>query len=699
MVKNNLTKKLLKALQDRKSDPFIIKEGNFSFGRLKDSVYRSGWTEESFLSDSSRKEVVSRSFNFRKLRLFSILAVLAISALVFRAIWLQVVKSEHYYFLSEYNRLRAEIIEPKRGIIYDQNFKPLVRNKANFVLYFRPIDLPRDELERDQLIREISMVLENSDFKPSEEEFELQNGKKLNLVSDSSYFYKIKELLAKIKIGSLDSYQPLFIEDNIDYEIAMHLNLKLVDWPGVFVTNKIRREYLVEKNGDPIIAEASSLSHILGYTGKISESELAKLSPDYSVLDYLGKTGLEKFWESELRGVPGQKNIEVDALGRIKKVINEEPAQDGYNLLLSLDLDLQQKTEEILRQHLEENKLEKASVIIMDPQSGKILTIISWPFYNNNNFAKGIKTEDYQLLLDNPNEPLFNRAISGEFPSGSIIKPIFAAGALQEGIINEHTSFLSTGGLGISQWFYPDWRAGGHGLTNVRQAIAFSVNTFFYYIGGGYGDFEGLGLEGLIKYASLFGLGEKTGLDLNNEAKGFIPSREWKKETKGEPWYIGDTYHFSIGQGDVLATPLQVVNYTAAFANGGILYRPYLVSQILDNSNNMLWKIKPKIIRNDFIDQHNMKIVREGMRQTVTIGSGSYLNSLPVEVAGKTGTAQWSSIEDTHAWFIGFAPYENPELALVVLLEEGGEGNATAVPIAYDILNWYFQDKNLIDNK
>jgi penicillin-binding protein 2 len=699
MVKNNLTKKLLKALQDRKSDPFIIKEGNFSFGRLKDSVYRSGWTEESFLSDSSRKEVVSRSFNFRKLRLFSILAVLAISALVFRAIWLQVVKSEHYYFLSEYNRLRAEIIEPKRGIIYDQNFKPLVRNKANFVLYFRPIDLPRDELERDQLIREISMVLENSDFKPSEEEFELQNGKKLNLVSDSSYFYKIKELLAKIKIGSLDSYQPLFIEDNIDYEIAMHLNLKLVDWPGVFVTNKIRREYLVEKNGDPIIAEASSLSHILGYTGKISESELAKLSPDYSVLDYLGKTGLEKFWESELRGVPGQKNIEVDALGRIKKVINEEPAQDGYNLLLSLDLDLQQKTEEILRQHLEENKLGKASVIIMDPQSGKILTIISWPFYNNNNFAKGIKTEDYQLLLDNPNEPLFNRAISGEFPSGSIIKPIFAAGALQEGIINEHTSFLSTGGLGISQWFYPDWRAGGHGLTNVRQAIAFSVNTFFYYIGGGYGDFEGLGLEGLIKYANLFGLGEKTGLDLNNEAKGFIPSREWKKETKREPWYIGDTYHFSIGQGDVLATPLQVVNYTAAFANGGILYRPYLVSQILDNSNNMLWKIKPKIIRNDFIDQHNMKIVREGMRQTVTIGSGSYLNSLPVEVAGKTGTAQWSSIEDTHAWFIGFAPYENPELALVVLLEEGGEGNATAVPIAYDILNWYFQDKNLIDNK
>jgi penicillin-binding protein 2 len=382
----------------------------------------------------------------------------------------------------------------------------------------------------------------------------------------------------------------------------------------------------------------------------------------------------------------------------MKKIINEEPAQDGHNLLLSIDLELQQKAEEILRAHLEKNKIEKASLIIINPNNGEVLTMISYPYYDNNDFAQGIKTEAYQELLNNPSQPLFNRAVSGEFPSGSTIKPIFAAGALQEGVISENTSFLSNGGLWIGRWFFPDWRAGGHGLTNVRSAIANSVNTFFYYIGGGYGDFVGLGLDGLVKYSRLFGLGEKTGIDMSGEAAGFVPTREWKEEAKNEAWYIGDTYHFAIGQGDVLATPLQVANYTSVFANGGTLYKPRLVSKILDSSNNVVEDIKPEVVRENFIDEYNMNVVREGMRQTVTSGSARYLNSLPIEVAAKTGTAQWSTVKDTHAWFIGFAPYKNPELAFAILLEEGGEGSSTAAPIAYDILKWYFQEKHKVDN-
>ena len=190
---------------------------------------------------------------------------------------------------------------------------------------------------------------------------------------------------------------------------------------------------------------------------------------------------------------------------------------------------------------------------------------------------------------------------------------------------------------------FPDWLAGGHGATNVRRAIAFSVNTFFYYIGGGYGDFTGLGLNGLVKYSRLFGLGEITGIDLNGEADGFVPTRAWKEQTKKEPWYIGDTYHFAIGQGDVLVTPLQVVNYTAALAHGGTLYKPHFVTKILNSNNEVIKEIKPEIINENFIDKRNIEIVREGMRQTITIGSGRSLSSLNVSVAGKTGTAQWST--------------------------------------------------------
>lgn len=687
--------RLLDILRETKSSPFSIQEGRFRFGQLKDSVYYSDWTEESFLSDNSHKGMVTRSFNFAKLKYLVLIAVLALSVLIGRTAWLQVVKGQHYYLLSEDNRLRAEIIEPKRGIVYDRNLLPLVRNKANFVLYLRPIELPKAELERDALLREISTILErgqanNSSSETTEGHISL-DGRELDLVADGASFYEIKELLSSVKIGSLQSYQPLFIKDGIDYETAMLINLKLADWPGVFLTNKIRREYLVAGASDTEIATTTSLSHIIGYTGKISEKELADLRSGYSLIDYVGKIGLEYSWEKELRGLTGRKNIEVDALGRQKKVVSETPAQDGYNLQLSLDLKLQQEIERILQEKISGDDPKRASVIVMDPRTGAVRALVSWPAYDNNMFARGIKQGEYDELINNLNRPLFNRAISGEFPSGSTIKPIFAAGALQEGIITDKTTFLSNGGLRIGQWFFPDWRAGGHGLTDVRRAIAFSVNTFFYYIGGGFGDFRGMGLDGLVKYSRLFGLGEKSGIDISGEVAGFVPTRAWKEQAKNEPWYIGDTYHFAIGQGDVLATPLQVVNFTATIANGGTLYRPHLVDKIMDSNNQLVRAVSPEIIREDFISPSNIEIVREGMRQTVTIGSGRYLDSLSVTVAGKTGTAQWSSQKDTHAWFVGFAPYDNPEVAITILVEEGGEGSAISTRIAYDILNWYFR--------
>ncbi|MFA4999917.1 MAG: penicillin-binding protein 2 [Patescibacteria group bacterium] len=697
-------------LRERGEDPFSVKEGRFSFGRLKDSFYYTDWTEESFLADTGHKETVSRSFDFSRLKYFILAVLIGLLVLIFRAAWLQISQHEYYSLLAEGNRLRAETIEPKRGIIYDRNLSPLVRNKANFVLYLRPINLPAEELARDQILREIIYVLEKGDALDEESSI-LTNPidltapnrpdsnaglGSLDIISDEAAFYKLKEDLGEIKRGSLESYQPFFVADNIDYAKAMLVVLKLPEWPGVFLSSKIRREYLAPAGPDIAAAEvleSSSLAHVLGYTGKISEKELENLGAEYSSIDYIGKTGIELSWEKELKGKTGQKNIEVDALGRQKKIINETPAEDGYSLQLSIDAALQNKTEEITRSYLTRNNLSRASVVIMDPNNGEILSLVSLPAYDNNLFARGISQEEYDRFLNDKNLPLFNRPVSGEFPSGSTIKPIFAAAALEEGIITERTSFLSTGGLAISAWFFPDWKAGGHGATNVRKALAESVNTFFYYIGGGYGDFSGLGLSGLIKYSRLFGLGEPSGIDLPGERSGFVPTAEWKEETKGDPWYIGDTYHFAIGQGDVLVTPLQVANYTAAIANNGILYQPRLVTKILGDNNEVIREIAPEIIRQDFIDPANLEIVRQGMRETITVGSAQSLYSLPVAVAGKTGTAQWSVGKDPHAWFTGFAPYENPEIVITVLVEEGVEGSTMAAPIARDILSWYYSSR------
>lgn len=688
---NNSKRRFLSGLENEHSDPFVIREGKFSYGQLKDSSYYSDWTEHAFLSDAGDKEIVGRTFSFSKL--FYIRAVLLLLLLILgsRAAWLQLAKGEYYYSLAEGNRLRIEVVEPRRGIIYDRNLTPLVRNTANFVLYLRPIDLPKNELDRDNLIRKVASILDDTaNLNNDTPTTTVENVGSLSLVSDTTSYFKIKTLLDKVAIGSLESYQPLFVADNIDYDRAMLLSLKLNDLPGVFLSNKIRREYLFPVLDDKTGEKALSFSHLLGYTGKVSEAEFKNLSDDYSVIDYIGKSGLEYFWEKDLKGVPGRKNIEVDALGRQKKIVNEIPAQDGANLRLAIDADLQRKTEAVVDNYLKKLNLKRASVIIMNPQTGELLSLVSVPGYDNNLFAKGIKQEDYQKYLNDPDRPLFNRAVSGEFPSGSTFKLVVASAALQEKIINETTSFLSTGGLHIGQWTFPDWKAGGHGQTNVRKAIAESVNTFFYYIGGGYQDFVGLGVDRLAKYAKLFGIGTKTGVDLPNEATGFVPTADWKKATKGESWYVGDTYHFAIGQGDVLVNPLQVANFTATVANGGKLLEPHLVSALLDSNNNVVRNVEPKIIRENFIDAANLQIVREGMRQTVMAGSARSLQIVPVAVAGKTGTAQWSSKKAPHAWFTGFAPYDNPQIVITVMVEEGREGSSVSVPIAKEILQWYF---------
>ncbi|MBE3141656.1 MAG: penicillin-binding protein 2, partial [Thermoplasmata archaeon] len=325
-----------------------------------------------------------------------------------------------------------------------------------------------------------------------------------------------------------------------------------------------------------------------------------------------------------------------------------------------------------------------------------ILGLVSLPAYDDNLFARGIQKEEYDQLLKDPYKPLFNRVISALYEPGSTIKPLVAAGALQDGVITAKTTISDPGVISIQNQYnpaitynFPDWKPGGHGMVNVYKAIEQSCDIFFYAVGGGWQNIKGLGVDRLNKWYAKFGMGQKTGIDIPGEQDGFIPTPEWKEKTKKESWYQGDTYHISIGQGDLTVTPLQLLNYTAAMANGGTFYKPHLVSKIQTADGQMVKTIAPEVIAKDVVSGENLAVSREGMRLVASAGTGRLLSDLPVPSAGKTGTAQ-NPHGEPHSWFISFAPYDNPQIAIVVMVENAGEGHEYALPVTKEILNYYF---------
>lgn len=646
----------------KNSNPFVIQEGRLKYGDFA-GRFRRDWIEEAFTPTGQGQETLANHFNTIFLTFLKWCIACFIIILGTRLLWLQVAKGAYYRDMANGNRLRLERLEASRGTIYDSNGKPLVHNIANFLLYCIPADLPKDSTAKKELLEKLATL--TGQFSAQE----------------------ILSQLEKVKPSQLEYYQPIFLADNIPYDAAIKTYLESLSSPGVVLSSKSRREYQ---------APSLSFSHLLGYTGKISENELKNNNSDYTQIDYIGKSGLEKTWEKELRGNPGIKQIEVTALGKEKSVVSETSSVPGNDLILSIDAEAQKKLEEILADNLKKLNRQKGVGIVMNPQNGEIIALVSLPTFDANVFARGITVPEYQALEKSPDKPLFDRAVSGEYPSGSTIKPIIAAAALQEKIISSDTSFLSTGGLKVGQWSFPDWKAGGHGVTNVRKAIAESVNTFFYYIGGGYNDFQGLGIDKMVIYLKKFLLGEPLGIDLPNEASGFVPTKEWKERVKQEKWYIGDTYHVAIGQGDLITTPLQVAAYTSYFANGERMFQPHLVKDIKTPDGTTVNHINPKILAENILSPDVVQVVREGMRETTLTGSARSLTALPVSSAGKTGTAQWSSKKDPHAWFTGFAPYDNPEIAITILVEEGKEGSVAATPVAREFLQWYFGEyKNI----
>ncbi|PIR04131.1 MAG: penicillin-binding protein 2 [Candidatus Magasanikbacteria bacterium CG11_big_fil_rev_8_21_14_0_20_39_34] len=654
-----------------KKNLFGLEIDNENFPKLF-GRYRLNWVEDSFnFEKGTHKQIpvvfsgehVGKSFLFSGHRVFFGFICIVFSLLLIRLFYLQIVHGEDMRVLAEGNRQRTLPIQAERGLIFDRNGVQLTENIPSFALVILPQDLPQNKEEK-------KLVL-----------------KKLSKISGISY----EDIDATIQEYSLYSYESIVILDDMDYEEALKVRIASAELPGVQVQSGSKRFYTYPTSS------AHSLAHILGYEGKISQKELSG-DADHTGLhevgylpsDLIGKTGVEQEYENLLRGMYGKKVIEIDATGHERLSLSETPPQPGQHIQLSIDLNMQNALERIIQEHMQIERKTKASGIVMDPSSGQILAMVSLPSYDNNDFSGGISQEKYQGYISNPDNPLFNRSISGTYPSGSVIKTVIGASALQEGIITPNTTFLSTGGIQVNKWFFPDWKAGGHGRVNLRLALANSVNTFFYIIGGGYSDFVGLGVEKIASYLSQFGFSKKTGIDLPSEATGFLPSKEWKEEKKGEVWYIGDTYNLSIGQGDLLVTPLQICNATASIVNGGKLFQPTIFSSLISPTTSEAILPHTPTFEKVPVSVANLNHVKLGMRDCVLLGSCRRLSTLPFSVGAKTGTAQWNNTKENHAWFTSFAPYDSPKIVVTILIEEGGEGSQIAAPIAYDFYAWWW---------
>lgn len=590
------------------------------------------------------------------IRFFWGMAVVVFVALALRIAYLNVILGVNYQQTAERNSLRSLVIPASRGIIYDRFGKQLVYNTPSMDVILIPADIPKDSLRQEEMRH---LLVSTFALDPA----------------------VLDELFQKFDPQSL---QPLIIKERVSQEEALLFLSRSRDLPGVNLYKTTKRHYT-----DSLI-----FSHLLGYEGKIRKEELA-LHPEYLLTDSIGKQGIEKSYEAFLRGKHGYQQAEVDAFGQVQKELGSISPIPGSDLILNIDADLQKKIFDSLQELLEEKGLKRAAAIALDPRNSAVRALVSLPSFDNNLFAEGITSQEYEALINDAALPLFNRAVAGEYPPGSTIKPVIAVAALAEGVINENTEIESRGGISVGSFFFGDWKT--HGFTDIRRAIAVSSDVFFYSVGGGYGGVSGLGMERMKKYNNIFGYGNKTGIDIPGEADGLIPDPEWKQSIIGERWYIGDDYHAAIGQGFVLATPLQIVNSIAAIANGGTLYVPKIVKEIRSPDGSVTM-IDQTIIRKDFIQPDILEIVREGMRATVLDpqGTAQSLRALPVAVAGKTGTAQFGSDKNTHGWFVSFAPYENPSLAMVVLVEGQGEEGYNAVPVTQAVYEWYFSRSEIL---
>lgn len=606
------------------------------------------------IEPSGPRGVQSRSYRYGAVYA---LLICIVAGLVARSFYLQVVEGGHFRSAAEGNRVATRLVTAPRGIVYDIQGEQLVENVASTDVVLDPVRLPAEENE-SILIDQLPSVLPD--------------------LSGSA----IQEALARAR----RLQRPVRVAAALDHDTVLAIERQLPTLPGVELVSSLVRRY----------PDGRATAPFLGYTGYVAENDVSA-QPYLVGTDIIGKTGIEREYDQQLHGRHGVSYVEINAQGQAQKIVREETAIAGVDLHLSVDMSLQTYITSLLQTADDEARERgepgvSGAVVALDPRTGGVRALVSYPSYDANIFSQPKLADQAAAVIGDERELLFNRAVSGMYPPGSTIKPFLAAAALEENIVSSDTTFLSTGGIQVGPWNFPDWKAGGHGVTDIKKAIAESVNTFFYLISGGDASHVGLGLKRMNKYLAGFGWGEVTAIDMPNEAAGFLPTEEWKLATKKEPWYIGDTYHLAIGQGDVLVTPLQVAVATAAIANGGFVHQPSIVHAVAQGDE------EPEPVKRDRrrvpVSAADLQVVREGMRETVTSGSGRALLTVTVPLAGKTGTAQFGSGTDTHAWFTSYGPYESPELVVTVLLEGGGAGDEKAVPMAQQIWQWWVENKN-----
>jgi penicillin-binding protein 2 len=568
--------------------------------------------EPQFVHDRSRDDRSPIRFV-----VFGLAVVLAASVLTARLFTLQIGSGGRFTALAEFNRTTNEAIPSTRGVIYDRNGVPLVTNVPGYSVKVRPADLPVDR--RAEVVGRLAALL---DVDPAD----------INIAIDSNP-------------GS--RFDLVRIASDVDANVANFISESRLDLPGVEVVVESRRDYTV----------GALLSQVIGYTGPINSDQLRELkSEGYLPDDLLGATGVEAEYEVELRGTYGVESIEKDAQGRKLQVLRTitEPVP-GNSLELTIDVQEQRWAQQALEWGMSEAGLKRGVVIVMNPQTGEILAMVSLPTYDDNLFAHGISNADYQALVENPDKPLTNHAIAEHFPPGSTYKLVTGTGGLGDGEIKATTKLATKGYLTLGSTRFYDWNRRGFGACNMMCGFGHSSDTYFFQVAGM------LGIDRLAHWAGEYGFGAPTGIDLPGEVSGIVPSNQWKLETLGTEIYPGEVYHAGIGQGYDVVTPLQLINAYTALANGGTLYEPRVVRNVLDPDGNVVEAFAPTVLHELDVDPAVLKTMRQAARNVVLIRHTYNLVDLPIVVAGKSGTAEFGARDSKgrlpfHSWFVAFVP-------------------------------------------
>lgn len=553
---------------------------------------------------------------------------------------LQILQGSEYRKLSEENRLRVVRVAAPRGIIYDRNGVPLVKNTPYYSVSLNPHVRERADLPA---LAELLKIDRNS----------------------------LAEKIAEHQKRSL--YEPLRIKEGLSIREIALIEARRSDFPGLSIDVDVTRDYLFGSVG----------AHLIGYLGKPNESQAR--SPDFTDVPadaFIGQWGIERLYDKQLRGMPGTRVIEVDALGRELRLLKGKSPSRGDDVWLAMDINVQKEAEESFG-----NKT--GAMVAIKPDSGELLAFISKPSFDPNLFARGIKSKQWEELNNNTKRPLLNRALQSQYPPGSTFKIVTAVAALEEGAVDEHSKVTCSGGIAYGRWRFGCWRKTGHGTVSLHRALVESCDVYFYDAG------KKLGIDKIAAYARELGLEKETGLQMVRERRGLIPDTKWKEEKRNQPWYLGETFNAAIGQGYVAVTPFQMAQLTSTVANGGYIYRPSLLR--VANKPEPEEKLK--------IKQENLEAVKKALFGVVNEngGTGWSAKSALVNISGKTGTAQVVGIRKDskylpemhrdHAWFVAFAPYDMPEIALSVMVEHGGHGGATAAPIAKKAIEAYMKGK------